>query len=240
MDYFVNGLKEAMELSVVGLNYRVLTTEESISILKACDALWLHSGNMCDPHAVTTKGQCTNGYIDTLRALSYTNLCELFAQSMVNKLALEYPHLRRSKRAISWVIGSDHAGAAFSHSVATRLGARHDFTEKGPDKTQRWNRFEIQPGETVLQVEELVTTLATLRAVREGILSGNSAPVNFLPIALTLVHRSDQYAFEGGPILYQVHFDIQTWSPEECPLCAAGSKRIEEPKRHWAELTGKM
>ena len=134
------------------------------------------------------------------------------------------------------MIGSDHAGAAFSHSVAIALNAMHDFTEKGPDKTQLWQRIAIKPGEVVLQVEELITTTGTLEAVRQGIIAGNSEPVTFAPLVGVLIHRSDVYTVHDSPIVYLVHLDISTWKPDQCPLCAAGSRPLR-PKMHWQELT---
>ena len=183
------------------------------------------------PHAELTSGKCSNGFVDVLRVLQYPNLCELLACQLVMKLEATY------RGPIHWAVGSDHAGATISYAVANWLLAKHAFTEKGLDKTQLWKRFVIEPEEVVLQVEDLVTTLGTLRAVREGIRQGNPHPVTFAPVVLTLVHRSDVYEFEGAPIVYLAHYDIQTRSPEECPLCKAGSVRLR-PKENWAKLTG--
>ena len=207
-----------------------LADEEFDHIFRLCDALWLHSGDPKHPHAELTKGKCSNGFVDVLRVLRHTFLCEMMARLLIYKLP------GNNDIDPDWVIGSDHAGAALSHSVALQLKAMHDFTEKGPDQTQVWKRFEIQPDESVLQVEELITTTGTLQAVREGISRGNHHPVKFFPAILTLVHRSDITEFEGSPILYVRHYDIQTWDPKDCPLCAQGSKRIK-PKQNWAELT---
>lgn len=216
----------------------MISDEEVCHILKLCDALWLHSEDPKDPHAELTSGKCSNGFVDVLRALRFTNLCELLAHQMVKKIeaAPEYDIPDR----IDWVVGSDHAGAAFSHGVATWMAAQHDFTEKaGPDgKQQVWKRFTIEPKETVLQVEELMTTAGTLKAVREGIRAGNPHPVTFAPFVAVLVHRSDVYEIEGTPVIYLVHYDISVWEPSECPLCAQGSKRLR-PKQNWPELTGK-
>ena len=118
------------------------------------------------------------------------------------------------------------------------MTAQHDFTEKGPNKEQIWQRFVIEPEETVLQVEDLVTTTGTLQAVRDGIRKGNPHPVKFAPVVMTLVHRSNVHEFQGTPILYFAHYDINTWDPDECPFCKAGSLRLR-PKQHWAELAGK-
>lgn len=216
---------------------RPMEEAEVRHIFQECDALWLHSGDPRDPHAELTSGKCSTGFVDVLRVLRYTNLCTIFASQLV--LRYEIQLIERDHPVVDWVIGSDHAGATLSFAVAQILGVQHDFTEKGPEKTQMWKRFEIKPNEVVLQVEELVTTTSTLQAVREGIRAGNPSPVNFYPMVLTLVHRSDTRTFDHGPIGYLVHFDIQTWDPADCPLCAQGSKRLK-PKHNWAELTGRQ
>ncbi len=217
------------------LEDRRLSLEEVTHILKLCDAVWLHSGDPTKPHAELTSGMCSDGFVDVLRALRFTNICTILADQTVTRL--EEKGLGQGGQ-VDWVVGSDHAGADFSHSVATILNSQHDFTEKGPDKQQLWKRFTIEPHEIVLQVEELMTTSGTMQAVRKGIREGNSHPVNFVPMVGVLVHRSDVYEFEGDPIVYLVHYDINVWNPLDCPLCKGGSKRLK-PKQNWAELTGK-
>lgn len=221
--------------------YGTLTQDSITHILQLCDALWLHSGDPDAPHAELTSGKCSNGFVDVLRALRYTNVCNILAYHMVHAIeATLYGENAPRSASLEWVVGSDHAGAAFSHDVARWMGCQHDFTEKGgPDgKEQLWKRFAIREGEGILQVEELMTTAGTLMAVREGIRKGNPNPVNFVPAVGVLVHRSDVYEIEGAPVVYLAHYDISVWDPADCPLCARGSKRLR-PKTHWAELTGK-
>lgn len=223
----------------------ILTSTTLRRIFEACDALWLHSGDPKAPHAELTSGRCSDGFVDVLRVLKHVNLCRIMAHQLLSRLRDHVSayqllsRLRDDDGRVDWVIGSDHAGATLSFAVASLIpDAQHDFTEKGPDKTQVWKRFAIEPGEVVLQVEELVTTTGTLQAVRDGIRAGNPTPVTFAPFVLALVHRSDVYEFEGSPIVHLAHYDIKTWAPEECPLCAAGSERLR-PKQNWAKLTGK-
>ncbi|MDP3964323.1 MAG: phosphoribosyltransferase [bacterium] len=209
---------------------RHLSEAEIGHIFGLCEAMWFHSGNPEHPHAELTAGGCSDGFIDTLRVLRYTNLCQLFGVKLLEKIRERY------NGAIDWVIGSDHAGADLSHSVAIGANAQHDFTVKGPEKTQQWKRLTIAPDEVVLQVEELMTTASTLKAVRQGIRDGNPHPVRFAPVVGVLIHRSDVTVFEDRPVTAYAHYDIQTWSgPDVCPLCQAGSKRIR-PKEHWVEL----
>jgi len=226
------GIRDPGSFKPVHFSGIEITQEEFVAIFQMCDAFWMHSGDPKDPHAELTSGLCSNGFIDCLRALSYTGICQGMASQLVDRL------YRRYNGHIGWVVGSDHAGAAFSKDVANVLGARHDFTEKGPDKTQLWKRLVIPEGEVVLQIEELMTTSGTTMAVRNGIREGNPNPVTFAPVVAVLVHRSDVQEIEGSPVVYPFHFDIWTAKPEDCPLCAAGSKRLR-PKANWAELTGR-
>lgn len=221
---------ELRRLSLRDFIGRTMTEEETRHIFELCDAFWLHDGGNSRPHVELTTGKCSDGFVDVLRVIRYTNLCEIFAAELLKVVR------RRYEGPIDWVVGSDHASAALSHSVATIVGCQHDFTEKGPDKMQIWKRFTIQPHEIVLQVEELMTTSATLRKVREGIQSGNPTAVRFAPVVAVLIHRSSVYEVNESPAVYLAHYDINIWEPEDCPLCKAGSERLR-PKQNWAKLT---
>jgi len=228
---------ELRRLTYWDIRERELTKEEITHLLVLCDALWLHSGNPKDPHVELNSGRYSNGFVDVLRALRYTRLCELLAHQMVRQIEKKLREFERDI-VVEWVVGSDHAGAAFSHSVATWMGAQHDFTEKGFVGEQDWRRFVIKPDEVILQVEELMTTARTLLVVREGIRIGNPHTVTFAPLVAVLVHRSHVYEIDETPVVYLVHYDIAVWDPENCPLCAEGSERLR-PKQQWLKLTGK-
>ncbi len=231
-------ISDLRELSYVNFGDHDITEDEVNHILKLCDAAWTHSGDNRHPHAELASGKCSTGYFDVLRALRFTNLCRLFAHQLVrkaNRFMAEH-----TLQPPDWVVGSDHAGQAISHSVAEFFGCMHDSTEKDREsptsKRQLWQRFMIGATEQVLNVEDLMTTTETAKAVRQGIRDWNPTEVMFMPLALTVVHRSDEETFEGGPILRLVHYKVETWKPEDCPLCKDGSQRLK-PKKHWEELT---
>ena len=137
------------------------------------------------------------------------------------------------------MIGSDHTAATLSFCVARLLGAKHEFTEKGPNKTQLWRRGIIRQDEVVLQVEDLIATGDTVRAVRLGLRQGNRCPINFFPAVLTLAHRSEEQLIDRiYPILSLRHYDMQMWPRNKCPLHTKGSVAIHEPQFNWGKLTG--
>jgi hypothetical protein len=222
---------------------RIIRPEEVTHLLQVVDAQWQHPGGTA-PHAVLTSGLHSNGFVDTLKALSYTNLCFMFAHQLTKRLEEEESGLGLSENW-KWSVGSDHAGAVFSQNVGIWLGTRHDFTAKGEigghgnrSSIQRWDRLPIGADEIVLQIEELMTTAKTMMDVRQGIREFHDYPIKFASLAGVLVHRSDVYEVENSKIVYLVHYDIQSWRAEECPLCQAGSEPIKEPKKNWARLIG--
>jgi orotate phosphoribosyltransferase len=226
-----------------------LTPADVLQIFKVCEAGWMHSGNPAHPHAELTSGLCSNGFFDVLRVLRYTRLCEALASILAGKITAamyelqpdlddDWPPLR------TLCVGSDHAGAAFSHAVARYFSCMHEFPEKrvtmleGKKVThQDWVRSPVEPDQQVLQVEELMTTAGTFGAVRAG-LRANTPGVRFMPVAGVLIHRSNVWEVEDTRIVAVAHFDVQTWDPKDCPLCAQGSERVR-PKQNWAKLTGK-
>jgi len=212
---------------------RILTERGVRHILELCGAFWEHSGDPKEPHPVLTSGMCSNGFIDTFRALTHANLCQIFAAQLVFLYDERYPDVQPE-----WVVGSAYAAIDLAKDAANIMGVRHGIPEK-EGKKQLWQRLAINPGEVVLQVEELITTLGTTEAVRRGIREGNPTPVTFAPAMLCLIHRSEVTEIEGAPILHLAHFDIWAKPPPECPLCKAGSERQVRPKAHWAELTGR-
>ncbi len=228
----IQTVEELLRLQSMDFVGRMISQEEIQHILEVCDAFWMHSGDPTNPHAELTSGLCSNGYVNCAEALSYTNICQIMADQAICRFLREY------HGPIDWVIGSSYAAIDFSKDVANILEVRHGYTEKGEDKEQIWKRWAIGENEVVLQAEELMTTSGTTLAVRRGIEKGNPNPVQFAPVVLVLVHRSDVYEIEGAKIVYLAHFDIQNWEPDECPLCAAGSERLR-PKQNWSELTGK-
>ncbi len=211
---------------------RQLTPAEIRHILERLDALWLHSGDPSRPHAELTAGDCSDGFVNVGLVLKYPDLCLLFGRQLY--LAVR----NRYSGHVDWVVSSDHAAATLGFATAHTFEAEFDFCEKGPDKTQAWRRFPIAPNEVVLQVEELMTAASTTEAVRRGIQEAHTHPITFAPVVAVFVDRSDVTRIGSSDVIPLVHYDIQTWGPEDCPLCAVGSQRLR-PKQHWAELTGK-
>ena len=213
-----------------------MTEQEILDIYQRADAVWFfdYKGNPKASHAELTSGLCSDGYVNSPLVMSDPPTVQILAFWMTQRLA------KRNVGKVDWVIGSAYAAITFSFEVARQLGARHGFVEKDPANPKKmvWNRLTIPGHAEVLQCEELITPLGTTMEVRRAVDEGNPEPVRWLPDVATAVYRPAK--FQGGliDVISLVAREVQSWKPEECPLCAAGSPRLRL-KQNWAELTGK-
>jgi orotate phosphoribosyltransferase len=213
----------------------VIEDEFIFETLSRCDAVWMHGGDPEKAHAELTTGKCSNGFFNCLKALKYVNLNEIFAYHLAARIRQAIGGAR-----VDWVIGSPMAGISYSYAVARHLGAGiHAFTEKDPAVKGRmlWQREAIPAGDSVLQVEELITTSSTLMSVREAVDRDNPEPVAWLPVIGAFVHRPAKLPvadYDGRRLV--ALFEREVFSAEPpCALCQAGSRRYR-PKTHWQEL----
>lgn len=212
---------------------RPLNQKEIEAIFQACGAFWFHSGNPKAPHAELTSGKCSNGYIDCNKVLTHSNLCQIMAEALVSVLQVHY------QGRVDWVVGSDSAALGLSKDVANKLGACWHPLQKGPDKTQVWEKVIMPQGAIVLHVEELMTTAITANAVRQAIKTGNPNPVNFVPFLPVLIHRpapGEGDVVDGSQVIYAAHYDIWAADPADCPLCKQGSERLRPKGANWDRL----
>ena len=210
--------------------------QDYINLFKICNAIWIYDGNPQGPHALLTSGRHSDGYIDISQILKFTNLRDILAQRMIEEVLLP---VTGSKIEIDYVVSSSMAAIAAGDGVATYLGGLvFVYTEKINNGIQKLKRFEIPDGAKILQVEELVTTLKTTREVTRAVMEKNKN-VKFIQdengkiIVLTLVHRPEKLPIEYPDyrILPLVELEIHNWTPEECPLCKAGSRALK-PKEN--------
>jgi hypothetical protein len=240
---------DLQDLKNYPLNYsreRKLSQEEILHWFEISDACWFHDGDPESPHAELASGFCSNGYISCPQLLKMPNVNYILA----NQLAMKLKHLGVKKDEVQWAVGSAYSAITFSYEVAKILNLYHGYTQKDINDPQKqvWKKFEIPEGATVLQIEELITTSNTFRAVRKAIRKGNRNHINFLPIIGTLVHRPPEkrsyYIFDDegkkveAVVVALIEKEIWAVDPLECPLCRAGSKRYK-PKENWEKLTGK-
>jgi len=231
-------LQDLINLKPADFKNRDIPIEEILEWFKIRQAYWQHDGNFNNPHALLTSGRHSNGFFDCLRVLQHLNLSDILANQLARKIRTVIGDLK-----VDYVIGSPMAGITFAHDVARALDATCNmFTEKD-GSAMVFDRIAIPSGSLVLQVEELITTRKTTNLVKAAVDNCNPDPVSWLPFIGSLVYRPASFDDENEKgdrqIIPLIAKEIWSASPDECPLCAAGSQIIPKPKTHWDQLTGK-
>lgn len=213
-----------------------MTDTEVLQLYSERDAVWFfnYQGDPKAPHAELTSGRCSDGYVNSALVLCDPCVGTILAWQL-------FYGLIRLNVWPDWVVGSAYAAITLSYQLALLVGAQHGFVEKDPKDPKKmvWSRFTIPEGATVLQCEELITTMQTTNEVKRAVREGNPHPVRFLSEVITAIHRPDALPVATDRVIIPlVQRVVKSWKPEECPLCRQGSRRVR-PKSHWAELTGK-
>ena len=190
-------------------------------------AIWIHDGNPARPHALLTSGLHSDGFVNCSKVTQHPAVL----QSAVSEgLSPQLADLKPD-----WVIGSAFGAITLAHAIAFHLGARAGFTEKDSDG-MKLARFEIDPAETVLVVEDTISTGGSTKKTIEGIIASGVPEKQILPYIIALVNRSGSNELAAKKIRALLTPVIHAWTPSECPLCKAGSSFVR-PKANWNELT---
>ena len=172
------------------------------------EEIFQKSGALLKGHFLLTSGLHSPVYWEKFRVLQFPNYTEQLCRMIAN-------HFR--KQEIQVVAGPTTGGIILAFEVARQLGIRGIFAEKeGEERTFR-RGFNIDPGERVLIVDDILTTGSSIREVTGAVhkLGGKIIGIG------VLVDRSEQATDFGVP-LFSCHRAVTTtYQPEDCPLCAA-------------------
>jgi orotate phosphoribosyltransferase len=171
-------------------------------------------------HFRLTSGLHSPEYLQCALVLQYPNHAERFGQL----LAAEFRRLGDIHVVAAPAIG----GLIVGHEVARALGARFIFTERDASGAMVLRRgFTLEPGETAVVVEDVVTTGGSSREVIE-ILKGAGAQVIG---AGSIIDRSGGAVDLGVPRVALKTLRVTSYQPETCPLCAEGQPVVKPGSR---------
>ncbi|MBN1794110.1 MAG: orotate phosphoribosyltransferase [Candidatus Omnitrophica bacterium] len=173
------------------------------------------SGALQKGHFELSSGLHSEQYFQCALVLQYPHYSELLCGELARHFA---------GRGIQAVIGPAFGGIIVAYEVARHLNCRAVFAERKEKELTLRRGFALGQNERVLLVEDVVTTGLSIRETKELIdasgasLEGMGAIVDRSPAPLKL----------GIPLTPLVKIPVETFLPEDCPLCAAG-KPITTP-----------
>jgi orotate phosphoribosyltransferase len=165
-------------------------------------------------HFRLTSGLHSGEYLQCALVLQHPAIAEQFGRELASKL-------ERAQVVASPAIG----GLIIGHEVARAMGARFIFTERDPAGKMTLRRgFSVQPGETVVVIEDVITTGGSTREVIEVLQTAGARVLG----AGSIIDRSGGRADLGVPRVALETLQVVAHAPEECPLCKQGLP-VEKP-----------
>ncbi len=173
-------------------------------------ALLVKTGAIMDGHFLLTSGLHSPHYVEKFNVLQHPAYTAQLCAAMAEKF---------KDAEIETVVGPVTGGILLAHETGKSLGTRAIFTERVDGKMTFRRGFSLREGERVLIVEDIVTTGGSIKEVIEVVKAAGAVPV----AVSMLVDRSGGKAdFGDVPSTALLTMDVETYSPDTCPLCAKG------------------
>ena len=180
------------------------TKTDILQILKDTNA-------MMEGHFKLTSGFHSQYYLQCARLLQYPDLTYRLISEIPDMIYKKI--LDDTDTIISPAIG----GIQFGYLLAYKLGKKMIFAERKSEKMEIRRGFEIKKGERFIIAEDVITTGGSVREIIDICKSGGAQ----VKAVVSIVNRSENVDF-GVPYYYLVKFDIDKYSPDNCPLCKKG------------------
>lgn len=188
-----------------------MTEYEILTIFQETNALE-------DGHFILTSGLHSDRYFQGAKVLQYPDIAAKLC-SQIGK------HFR--EKEIDAVIAPAVGGIIVTHEVAKSLGVRAIYAERQQGEMSLRRGFEVEKGENMLVVEDVITTGGSVKEVIDLVQAceGNLVGVG------CMVDRSRGQADFGTEFFSLIQLNIQAFQPRNCEFCKQGMPAIKPGSR---------
>ncbi len=172
--------------------------------------IFVDTGALLTNHYCLTSGLHSPHYVEKFNVLQHPEITEKLCKEIAE-------HFKDAN--IETVVGPVTGGIILAHETGKALGTRAIFTERVDGKMTFRRGFTLHEGERVLIVEDVVTTGGSVREVIDVVKEFGGVPV---AVAMLVDRSGGKATFEDVPNFALLHMDVETYEPENCPLCAKG------------------
>ena len=172
--------------------------------------LLVETGAIMTGHFKLTSGNHSPHYVEKFNVLQHPKMTEKLCRAMAE-------HFKDAQ--IETVVGPVTGGIILAHETGKALDTRAIFTER-VDGVMTFRRgFNLHKGERVLIVEDVVTTGGSVREVIDVVKQFGGVPV---AVSMLVDRSGGKVNFGDVPSFALLHMDVETYKPEDCPLCKEG------------------
>jgi len=184
------------------------------------------SGAMLEGHFLLSSGRHSNQYFQCAKLLQYPQMAEKAFTHIVNNIKED---IKAGKLNIDIVTGPAMGGIIAAWEVARQLSLPAIFTERDENGIMSVRRgFEIQEGQNILIVEDVVTTGKSSMECAK-VLMEKGAVISAL--ACVVDRRTDEAQSIQWPFYPAVKLATNNWDASNCELCKQGIPAVKPGSR---------
>ena len=176
------------------------------------------TGALLEGHFVLSSGLHSTNYLQCALLLQHPAEATRFGEA----LADQFRHER-----IETVAAPAIGGLVIGYEVARALGARFIWTEREAGNMTLRRGFTVRQGESVLVVEDVITTGGSTRETIETLRQAGARVV----AAASIIDRSSGRADVGVPRVALATLDVPSVTPDACAPCARGEEAVKPGSR---------
>lgn len=175
------------------------------------------TGVLKEGHFLLSSGRHSNQYLQCALALQFPEHASKLGSAVAEK---SFKNIK-----IDVVVAPALGGIIIGYEVARALGVRSIFAERENGKMTLRRGFTVEPGEKVLVVEDVITTGGSAKEVIELL---KTMEVELVGVA-SIIDRSNGNADFDIPFYPLIAMEVESWTPEHCPLCKEGQIPLTKP-----------
>ena len=183
--------------------------KDNLTIMKSCEAF-------LEGHFLLSSGRHSGGYCQCAKLLRFPALSEEVLSTVTEQV---------KNLPITKVCGPAMGGVIVSYELARQLGVESIFTERKDGEMQLRRGFTVGKGDKILIAEDVITTgKSTMETVKA--LEDMGAEV--IGAACIADRRAADCDF-SLPVYAALKLNIESYEPDDCPICKAGKLKLEKP-----------
>ncbi len=195
--------------------------------------IYMDADALLEGHFKLSSGNHSQFYLQSAKVLEDPKTAKLLAEALASEI-------QKSGIKIDTVCAPALGGLIAGFALASALDKRSIFAERVDGNMTIRRGFEIKPGEKVLICEDIITTGGSAMEAAGVVEELGGEVVAFAALANRgFCHRegSDIESQpncklpKDKPFFALADFTFEMYTPEECPLCKAGSEAIKPGSR---------
>jgi orotate phosphoribosyltransferase len=175
-------------------------------------------GALLEGHFRLTSGLHSPGYLQCALVLQHPRDAETCGAAIAERVR---------SLDVQAVLSPALGGIVIGQEVGRALGVRAIFAERQDGQLTLRRGFTLTPGERVLVVEDVVTTGGSTRETVEVARAAGARVVG----AASIIDRSGGQQAIDVPYVALATIALPAYSPESCPMCAAGQPVVKPGSR---------